>query len=55
MGELGNRYTLECIETGKVDKQCRYFNAKISTDHKAEAADDTFEKTRGVAYYRLYK
>jgi hypothetical protein len=35
---------LENIETGKVDRQCRYFKAKVLIDHKADGTEDTFEK-----------
>lgn len=31
---------LEDINTGKVDRQCRYFKAKVLTDHKADQTDD---------------
>ena len=30
---------LEELETGKVDRQCRYFKAKVLEDHKAEGTD----------------
>ena len=36
---------LEDIETGKVDRQCRYFKAKVLDDHKADGTDDTFQKS----------
>lgn len=36
---------LEDIETGKVEKQCRYFKAKVLDDHKAEGMDDTFKNS----------
>jgi len=35
---------LEDINTGKVERQCRYFKAKVLDDHKAEGADQIFEK-----------
>lgn len=35
---------LEDIETGKVERQCRYFKAKVLEDHKADGTDTTFEK-----------
>jgi len=35
---------LEDINTGKIDKQCRYFKAKVLEDHKADGTDDTFQK-----------
>jgi hypothetical protein len=35
---------LEDIEIGKVERQCRYFKAKVLEDHKAEGTDQTFEK-----------
>lgn len=35
---------LEDIETGKVERQCRYFKAKVLEDHKADGIDTTFEK-----------
>ena len=34
---------LEDINTGKVERQCRYFKAKVLTNHKAHQTDDTFE------------
>lgn len=34
---------LEDIETGKVDRQCRYFKAKVLDDHKAKSTDNTFK------------
>ena len=36
---------LEDIETGKVDRQCRYFKAKVLDDHKSDGTDDTFKKS----------
>ncbi len=36
---------LEDVETGKVDRQCRYFKAKVLDDHKADKTDTTFEKS----------
>ncbi|WP_334112348.1 IS1595 family transposase [Paucihalobacter sp.] len=35
---------LEDIDTGKVERQCRYFKAKVLDDHKSEGTDATFEK-----------
>ncbi|MFT4684636.1 MAG: hypothetical protein ACI863_001244 [Flavobacteriales bacterium] len=35
---------LEDIETGKVERQCRYFKAKVLEDHKADGTNQTFEK-----------
>lgn len=35
---------LEDIETGKVDRQCRYFKAKVLDDHKADGTDQSFKK-----------
>ena len=34
---------LEDINTGKVERQCRYFKAKVLTNHKAHQTDGTFE------------
>ena len=34
---------LEDIESGKVERQCRYFKAKVLEDHKADGTDITFE------------
>lgn len=34
---------LEDIETGKVERHCRYFKAKVLEDHKADGTDATFE------------
>ncbi len=35
---------LEDIDTGKVDRQCRYFKAKVLQDHKADGTDNTFQE-----------
>ena len=35
---------LENIETEKVDRQCRYFKAKVLENHQAEGTDATFKK-----------
>jgi len=35
---------LEDMETGKVERQCRYFKAKVLEGHKADGTDTTFEK-----------
>ena len=35
---------LEDIETGKTDRQCRYFKAKVLENHQAEGTDDEFKK-----------
>jgi hypothetical protein len=34
---------LEDLDTGKVERQCGYFKAKVLEDHKADGADKTFE------------
>jgi len=34
---------LEDIDTGKIERQCRYFKAKVLTNHKADQTDGTFE------------
>ncbi len=34
---------LEDIDTGKVEKQCRYFKAKVLTNHKADQTDDMLQ------------
>ena len=36
---------LEDIDTGKTDRQCRYFKAKVLTDHKAEQIDQTLQES----------
>ena len=36
---------LENIETGKIERQCRYFKAKVLEDHKADGTDQNFENT----------
>ena len=36
---------LEDINTGKVDRQCRYFKAKVLDDHKVEGTDETLKKS----------
>lgn len=33
---------LEDIKTGKVDRHCRYFKAKVLDDHQADSTDETF-------------
>jgi hypothetical protein len=35
---------LEDIETGEVERQCRYFKAKVLDDHKADGTDLSFQK-----------
>ena len=35
---------LEDIDTGEVDRQCRYFKAKVLNTHKADSTEDTFKK-----------
>jgi hypothetical protein len=34
---------LEDLDTGKVERQCRYFKAKVLDDHKADGTDETFK------------
>jgi transposase-like protein len=34
---------LENIETGKIDRQCRYFKAKVLENHKAGGTDDVLK------------
>ena len=34
---------LEDINTGKVERQCRYFKAKVLTNHKADETDQTLQ------------
>lgn len=34
--------TLEDIETGKVDRKCRYFKANVLEDHEADGTDQSF-------------
>jgi hypothetical protein len=38
---------LEDLDTGKVDRHCRYFKAKVLDDHKANSTDQTFENAIG--------
>ena len=35
---------LEDIETGKIERQARYFKAKVLTDHKVEGTDQTLQQ-----------
>jgi len=35
---------LENISTGKVERQCRYFKAKVLEDHKSEGTNNTLKK-----------
>ncbi|SHG78681.1 ISXO2-like transposase domain-containing protein [Salegentibacter echinorum] len=35
---------LEDINTGKVERQCRYFKAKVLEDHKSEGTENTLKK-----------
>lgn len=35
---------LEDLETGKVERQCRYFKAKVLENHEADGTDQAFEK-----------
>lgn len=39
---MAERTVLENIDTGKVDRQCRYFKANVLEDHKADGTDTTF-------------
>jgi len=34
---------LEDLETGTIDRQCRYFKAKVLENHKADGTDDTIK------------
>jgi len=34
---------LEDIETGKIERQCRYFKAKVLEDHQSDGVDDTIK------------
>lgn len=34
---------LEDVDTGKVERQCRYFKAKVLADHKMEGTDQTLQ------------
>jgi hypothetical protein len=34
---------LENIETGKVERQCRYFKAKVLESHQADTTDNSFK------------
>jgi hypothetical protein len=36
---------LEDLDTGKVERHCRYFKAKVLEDHRAEGTDDTLKKS----------
>ncbi len=36
---------LEDIKTGKLERQCRYFKAKVLEDNKADGTDKTFENS----------
>ena len=36
---------LEDLETGKVDRHCRYFKAKVLEDYQAQGTDDTFKSS----------
>ena len=36
---------LEDIDTGKVDRHCRYFKAKVLVDHKTEGTDSTLKQS----------
>ncbi len=35
---------LEDIESGKAERQCRYFKAKVLDDHKADETDQSFQE-----------
>ena len=35
---------VEVIDTGKIDRQCRYFKAKVFQDHKMESTEKGFSK-----------
>ena len=34
---------LEDLDTGKIERQCRYFKAKVLEDHQADGTDETFK------------
>jgi hypothetical protein len=34
---------IEDIETGKIERQCRYFKAKVVQNHQADGTDQTLE------------
>jgi transposase-like protein len=38
---LAESTVLEDLDTGKTDRHCRYFKAKVLQDHKAEGTDET--------------
>lgn len=35
---------LEDIKTGKVERHCRYFKAKVVEDHKSEGTDEVVKE-----------
>jgi hypothetical protein len=39
---MAENTVLENMDTGKVDRQCRYFKANVLEDHKADGTDTTF-------------
>ena len=41
---MGESTVLEDIDTGKVERQCRYFKATVLTDHKMEGTDQALQK-----------
>jgi len=41
---LAESTVLEDIDTGKVERQCRYFKAKVLEDHKSEGTGNTLKK-----------
>ena len=36
---------MEDLETGKVERHCRYFKAKVLDDHKADGTDQTLQES----------
>ena len=41
---------LEDIGTGKIERQARYFKAKVLTDHKVEGTDQTLQQAIANVY-----
>ncbi|WP_370632479.1 hypothetical protein [Flavobacterium sp. CHNK8] len=46
---------LEAIETGKKSNQCRYFKAKVLTNHTSEQVNETIKESiseKSILFYR---
>lgn len=45
---------LEDLDTGKVDRQCRYFKAKVLEDHRSKGTDKTLKESIGAEHVIIF-